>query len=288
MSFYGQVFYELTNAFASVFIKSKITDTELIGLEAQGTGGKITFVPGNAWIELDADKKNYICSINHAELDANRSKTTVEPFQKVSAAAGTSTALKAGDTVAVPTFQYDAAGHIVKTDKIKYFTLPINETETNIQDLQDRMQTLEAAEDTQNNRLKTLEDTFDNHTNSIEDLDSRVIELETLPERVVDLETAADNTANLLGNRADMTEDENLTVSKIIGDFDNNITALKYDSVTDGISSLAQSVNAANSSISNNALAVRVAIKNLCDILNAYGITDQDGNPIDSNKLWNI
>jgi hypothetical protein len=133
MSFYGNVFYELTNAFASFKIYKDLKDKDGTLLEALGTGGSFTFAPGNKWITLEANPTDYKCSIAHSEL--HEEDINVMPFDKVDAAAGTSTELKAGDTIAVPAFQYDMAGHIINTNTLKYFTLPMSETETNIEDL---------------------------------------------------------------------------------------------------------------------------------------------------------
>ena len=324
MSFYGNVFQELTNAFASFIIQSKYGDTTSQAiLEAYGTGGQVTFAPGNDWIALNADVKDFICTIEHTDIDTNRTGTNIIPFSKANAAAGTPTQLMAGDIIAIPAIKYDKAGHIITADVDSYFKLPVSEVETNIQDLQDRMAVLEDAEDAQNDRMGKIETTYEGFTNdidnlqtrmatledaegaqndrlaalettseeygkNIDDLQGRVEELEGLTPRVETLEETSQAVVKLLGERASMTKETDLTVTQVIGDFDTLKKNLKYEDVCDGLTTVTQEVNAANSSISNNALAVRVAVKNLCDILNAYGITDQDGNPIDSNKLWNI
>lgn len=324
MSFYGNVFQELTTAFTSIVIQSKFNDATVTQIDPLGTGGKFTFAPGDEWITMDGDAERYACLVKHAAADSARQGVVTNPFSRATAAAGALTELAAGDIIAVPAIKYDNAGHIINTDTINYFKLPpLNDIEVNVKDLQDRMDSIEVNEESQNSRMGAIEDTYQgftesmqsiedqmetltkaedaqntdietltmtssSHQTSIEDLQSRTIALEDLPPKVQTLEEISKTTVELLGTRDNMTTEENLTITEVIGDFDTLNKNLKYNDICDGLTTLTSGVAAANSSTSNNALAVRVAINKLCDILNAYGITDQDGNPIDSNKLWNI
>ena len=169
MSFYGNVFQELTNAFASFIIQSKYNDVNSkTTMEAIGTGGKFTFAPGNEWIELGANTNDYVCSIKHASVNADRIGTQVIPFAVATAAdTGTTTALTAGTTIKVPKFKYDQAGHIITSEDYDLYKLPINETESNIEDLRDRMTVLEEAETRQDQTIQELGTTVNSYDGNI-------------------------------------------------------------------------------------------------------------------------
>lgn len=283
MSFYGNVFYELTNAFASFIIQSKFNDEDSKKiLEAVGTGGDFTFAPGNRWIELNADANNYTLNINHATINPNQDGNNISPFSKTTEPVDAPTNLTAGDIIAVPTLKYDAAGHIIKADSMSYYKLPMNETETNIQDLRDRMNEIEEAENEQNNQIREFANTIQNYDETLETLDNRVANVETLDPEVKKLQDTSAVVVGLLGERENMTKKEDLTVTEVIGNFDNLLTTFKCNDLSTGLGTLAQEVTAANSSINNNALAAKLAIKNLCDALKENGIN------IDYDALWDV
>lgn len=282
MGFYGQVFYDLTNAFGSIVIQSKYKDNTATTLAATGTGGKMTFAPGNDWIQLKADAEKYICTIEHAEADADRDKVMLEPFKKTNTASSIDinnpTILSAGDIIAIPSIQYDNAGHIVKTIPMHYFSMPMNKTETDIKYLETEVDTLKEESVKQDGRLSVLEGTFEEHTASIESLNERVATTEELIPKVTVLEEAS----VLIGSRSDMTASDTLTITEAIGDMDTLSKQLECESLVEGITDIAAGINATNSSVSNNALATKLVIKNLCNALSEQGIT------IDYDSLWEV
>jgi hypothetical protein len=151
MGFYGTVFQELTNAFASFIIK---TATENVEINAQGTGGKFTIESDNNWIKLNADKENYLCNIIHSEIDPNRTGYTLAPFAPGSTNDTEPIVnLSAGAIVKIPDLKYDKAGHIMGNSSYSLYRLPVNETELNLADLTQRMTSLEAAETKQNSDI---------------------------------------------------------------------------------------------------------------------------------------
>jgi hypothetical protein len=89
-------------------------------------------------------------------------------------------------------------------------------------------------------------------------------------------------TIEMVGVRDDMTKDENLTISQMIGPFDAMVKTAKYDTLSDAIMELQSTINGTNISVNNNALVVKGAINKLCDVLNENGIE------IDSNSLWGV
>lgn len=283
MSFYGNVFYELTNAFASFIIQSKFNDEDSKRiLKAVGTGGDFTFAPGNRWIELNADTENYILNINHTIANPDQDGNNINPFSKTAEPVETPINLTAGDIIAVPTLKYDAAGHIIKADSMSYYKLPMNETETNIEDLRERMSEIEGTEEKQNNQIKEFANTIQSYDETLITLDNRVVKVEALGPEVKELQDTSIVVAELLGERKNMTEEKDLTVTEVIGNFDNLLDTFKCNDLSTGMGILVQEVTAANSSINNNALAAKLAIKNLCEALKENGIS------IDHNSLWEV
>ena len=274
MGFYGQVFYELTDALSKIIVKTSATDSSPVELKAAGVGGGITIEPKNKWITLNADAPNRVLQFGHLTGDKGQ---TVAPLTKVSNSVSGATQLQAADTIAVQKFKYDDAGH-VSLDSVDYYKLPISETEINIEDLQNRMTILESNNTDQNSRLDVLEATFEEHTNSIESLNERVATTEELIPKVATLEEAS----ALIGNRSDMTKNEALTITKAIGNMDTLSEQLKCSSLAQGVTNIAAEINATNSSISNNALATKLAIKNLCNALAEQGII------INYDSLWEV
>ena len=274
MGFYGQVFYELTDALSKIIVKTSATDSSPVELKAAGIGGGITMEPKIKWITLNGDANNRVLQFGH--LTGGKGQT-VAPLAKTLNSVAEATQLQAADTIAVQKFKYDDAGH-VSLDSVDYYKLPISETETNIADLQNRMTILESDNTDQNSRLDVLEATFEEHTNSIGSLNERVATTEELIPKVATLEEAS----TLIGNRNDMTTSEALTITKAIGNMDTLSEQLKCNSLAQGVTNIAAEVNATNSSISNNALATKLAIKNLCNALAEQGIT------INYDSLWEV
>ncbi len=287
MSFYGRVFYELSSAFASIVIKKKYSDTEGIPLVAVGTGGTLTFQPGNQWIEMDVNSDDYVCAIKHAASDDERSaKGTITPFKRETTAQASAVQLVAADTISVPVFSYDDAGHVIKIVDTQYYKMPISETESDIIQLQADMKSLKENEDNQNTSINILTDATEQCSSDIELLDERIGNLEPYTRQVDSNQTAIEALENLVGSRADMFAESTMTISQYLGSYGK----MGYDTIADGIQTLRNDVTAANSSTANNALATKLALKKLCDILNSCTLIDASGNRvvIDYTSLWDV
>ncbi len=289
MSFYGQVFYELGDAFAKFIVKKSALDTAPIEVKAVGTGGGITIEPKNQWITLEGDVANHTIKFGHITGEKGQ---TVAPLTKHGTEVAGATQLKAADTIAIQKFKYDDAGH-VSLDNVAYYKLPISEAEIDIADLKTRMTTLETGDEEQEKRLnevETLVETYEDRVSTLEDtatttgqtLAEYADHFNTLDDSAEQFESDIDGLTDLLGARASMTKDTTTSVTKVIGPTDDLLKGLKCDNLSECISSLKTEINNSNSSIGNNATAVRVAIKNLCDILNENNIT------VDYNSLWEV
>ena len=123
MGFYGNVFYELSNAFASILIKSKHGNKEL---KALGTGGSFSLKANDDLIELDGNEQNRECIISHAKINPEKNGEKIIPFQKVSSGDNI-TQLNSTDIIAVPSFEYDDSGHIIKTAEINFYKMPTSQ-----------------------------------------------------------------------------------------------------------------------------------------------------------------
>lgn len=285
MGFYGNVFYELSNAFASILIKSKYGDKEL---KASGIGGSFTIGADNEWINLDADENSRRFSISHANISKNREGTSFIPLQKETSSPSEKIDLKAGDIIKVPQLTYDKAGHIIKVDNSTYFKLPINETEANIQQLQEDMTLLKKAEDGQNSKISILEGKAIQYDKDIE-------QLKNMETTVTNTEKQSNTNKNnittlteFIGAKTDLTNEDSVTITKTIGNVDNVLK--NYADISDGIMKLTDAINGANITIGNTGIATKSAINKLCEKINSYKLTDNEGNliEIDPDELWTI
>jgi hypothetical protein len=99
-SFYGNVFYEIANAFSSILVYKTFGATAAEELKALGTGGSFGFTPLNKWITLDVDSKNYLCKIGHNTIEKAEN---IVPFGVSNKTDITPINLSAGTIIAVPT-----------------------------------------------------------------------------------------------------------------------------------------------------------------------------------------
>jgi hypothetical protein len=131
MSFYGNVFYELTNSFMSFFIHNNgydksdfitIAEDNPVEITAIGLGGKFHLNSGNRWINLEGKQLEQSCAIYHGTPDVENT-TQVIPFEVVEAVpeGADVNILPPGQCIGVPVFYYDLAGHIAHQDDIVYY-----------------------------------------------------------------------------------------------------------------------------------------------------------------------
>lgn len=288
MSFYGQVFYELSDAIAKIIVKKAADDKSPVELKAVGTGGGITMEPMNNWITLGGNPNNYTLQIGHSTVGTGQ---TITPFKRVSAASG-ATQLAAADTIAIQKFKYDNAGHVT-TDGIEYYKLPISEAEINIANLQSRMEQLEDSEDDQLERLGNVESLVSSYETRVSDLETisnsnsdtiedHTIHLNNLDQTDQKFETDIQDLDNLLGNRSDISKNSQATVTAIIGPTDELLKNFNCKNLSECINKTMSEINSSNSLIGNNAIAMKLALKNLCQVLNDNGII------VDYDALWDV
>lgn len=271
MSFYGNILYELTNAFSRVLIQNNGTDkkdfitpsTESVEIPAIGLGGKLELDTGNKWISIQGNPEEHSCTIYHAAKDASDITNQMSTIAKTENNTG-AIELAPGDYLKGAVMYYDEAGHVTSADAV-YYRLPISETEEELADLQARMTAIEESDIAQtgliNQNTADIEAVTTAH-------DETVADLAALDKRV--------------GNMYNLTAAvDKLTITQALGRFDTMQEQTAYPSVCEGLTSLKQSVDAQNASISDASLVQRVVIKNLCDQIAA-----QSDIEIDYDALW--
>lgn len=310
MSFYGSVFYELSNAFASFLIKSTTSDTEGTKITAMGKEDILYMSPANEWIELLADDSKHEISVKHTLTSKNRTaKEAISSTQEQDKPANT-TQLDDGDTFSIPIIKYDQAGHIIDASEKKYFTLPVNQLEIDVDSLQDRMSKIEATEESQNKAIEDAQESFEELlalnlgelaarvdeteiiTQAVKDHPDRMVAVEEIcesvkdhPDRMIAVEEICENVKDLpdrvvgleekaetLGSISEITENENATFASIIGNFDDTIGAEKATDICSYMAEISGRLNGTNTTMNNQALATELILRKLCDALAENGI----------------
>ena len=138
MSFYGTVYYQIANAFASFYINNsgKVNNTSFIDssevtnnleIAADGRDGFVTFDSGNRWIGLVGDPAANTCTFYHAAADTNNltleSSFLLASSDEVSGKTPISINLSQDVYLKTKTISYDKAGHI-STTGLDYFKIP--------------------------------------------------------------------------------------------------------------------------------------------------------------------
>lgn len=211
MGFYGNVFYQLTNAFGKLGIKndgltkeqfpSEVSNEKTIS--AIGLESSVEMNTGNKWIKLDSDPEEATITIYHAPIDeTTEDKLKINAF-KVEDGVG-AVELQPGMCVATPVFSYDKAGHIIGVDSFDYFKLPFTDFEANLEEIQTNISNLQKNDNKQDDAITTLDERC-------------AKEDEALAERCSKLEEKN----NFLGDKTSYTtEDSDLTVTSSLGDMD--------------------------------------------------------------------
>lgn len=287
MGFYGNSFYQLTNAFGKFIVKNagkNKTDfitpgSESVENTAIGLGATYAFDTGNKWISLQGNSADGVCTIFHAPLDESDKNNSMATIEKASANAS-ATQLVAGDYLEVPKLSWDNAGHITGTDGSNWYRLPVSQTETDIQDLKDRMSDIESNDTTQNTTLTTLDDrveslevlpdlvgrrtsftsfnsekTITQALGNVETMENQyqggATEVDSFSDAVLDLDARAtelESQLAFIGDRTALSTDATMTLVSAIGNMDK-ITEAAYTDLVSAIITLTNSVNTINSSI---------------------------------------
>lgn len=269
MSFYGNVFYELTNAFSSFIIKnsgkSKKTfitpSTTPVEVTSVGLGGKFNLDTGNKWLGLEGNFDNKSCHIYHAERDATDHSNSASSLTKQDTAIDGAIELSPGGYIKTVQFYYDNAGHVTGTTPV-FYRLPQSETEKDIESLKDRMDTIEEADEAQAEQLEGFTSQLDTTNKNVGNATNRVATLE-----------------GIVGNKSDFTFSDK-TLASVMGPTDGFNTNYGSSTVSGVFEALSSRIGDNTRSIGNNDLVVKVAIKNLCNALNAEGIN------VDYDSLW--
>ena len=133
MSFYGNVFYELQNAFSKMIVKHKYNEDATTAMTVVGLDGQITMAPNNEWITLTADPETVRCGITHKEIEAAGSADT---FNQAPKNAAPVTTLSFEEPFKSVVIDYDKAGHVTGVTE-QYLKLPISDTDAHIKHTSD-------------------------------------------------------------------------------------------------------------------------------------------------------
>lgn len=181
MSFYGNVLYELTNAFASIKIKnngknndsSVDTPQDEVEIPAGGLNGEAIFDTGNKWIELTANPNDQTLKIWHDQPDTEHSAGSISAIKKVEAPGKDNYDLFPGDYISVSSATYDKMGHI-NGESIATFRMPVSKTEEDISNLEQRMESIENSDIAQGERVEQVAQEFSALQQAQEDLNGRI------------------------------------------------------------------------------------------------------------------
>ena len=274
MSFYGNILYELTNAFAEIVVKnsgrnsattiSPSSDASVI--PAIGLGGRFILDSGNKWIHLSPDPDSQVCKIYHSGID---STNTAHSFTTLgNPDSGTNIIeLIPGDLLSGEQVYYDEVGHVTGSQKVVY-KLPISETETELIALQDRMSALEQNDIIQNENIST-------NTSGLTTLDS------LYQTDMKDVKDNISNVKNLVGNKIYMTT-RDTSITQAIGSLEN---IQKLDNTANNISNaltyLKNEITKRDNTIGDISTANRYAMEELIAQIEA-----QSDIKIDKTLVW--
>ena len=308
MSFYGNVFYELTNAFATIAIKNSgkslksfISPGQDTALPAAGLEGKVSIDTGNKWINLQGSPEELMFKVYHSKKDENDKSNNVEPVEIPAAAPDNAVELKPGDYLQINKFFYDDAGHVTTSGTSDYYRLPISDTDKDMSDLQERMDTLEKDQ-------SDVIDAFEQLEAQVKDNDTQLIDLEKVVGKQPSLSSDSSvNIIDVIGN----VDGLNASIVETIGDMsylnkdsivdaignmdelsDNHNTIVQAignmrelnntDTLTQNILTIKSDMKAQSTTIDYQGIAIKNAIEKLVNALNEQGIN------IDFDSLWEV
>ena len=308
MSFYGNVFYELTNAFATIAIKNSgkslksfISPGQDTELPAAGLEGKVSIDTGNKWINLQGSPEELMFKVYHSKKDENDKSNNVEPVEIPAAAPDNAVELKPGDYLQINKFFYDDAGHVTTSGTSDYYRLPISDTDKDMSDLQERMDNLEKDQ-------SDVIDAFEQLEAQVKDNDTQLIDLEKVVGKQPSLSSDSSvNIIDVIGN----VDGLNASIVETIGDMsylnkdsivdaignmdelsDNHNTIVQAignmrelnntDTLTQNILTIKSDMKAQSTTIDYQGIAIKNAIEKLVNALNEQGIN------IDFDSLWEV
>lgn len=275
MSFYGNVLYELTNAFAKIIVKNSgrnssttiSSSSENIEVPAIGLGGRFILDSGNKWIGLSGDSKSQLCKIYHNGLDAMNQTYSFTTLGNPDSATDV-IELIPGDYLSGEQVYYDEAGHVTGSNKIVY-KLPISETEAELIELQKQMATIEANDKTQDTNINT-------NTNGLATLKS------TYDSTMKTVQKDLDTVEALVGNKIYMTTG-NTSITQAIGSLEDiqAISVGNTNSVSTSLTYLNNEIAKRDNTISDISTANRYTLEQLIAQIEA-----QSDIKIDKSLVW--
>ena len=292
MSFYGKVFYELTNAFAQMIIKNNGYGNKSVSnpqnntgsVPAVGLNSLFTIDTGNRWIGISAYPDDSSCVIAHSKADesANNSKSVLQAG--VSVPAGTAiTELQPEQLVKITSLKYDDAGHINGGVVEEYFKMPKNDYNTDLNDLKDRMTEIEESDESQQEEIDGAVNTI---TTTINALESRFDNIENNFTNVNDrIDTANEDISginNVIGDVANLGDGETRSITELLGTVkQTSISKHQIDpTVASSIEYLYDEIEKTDNQVKTNNAGVNGALRELCNALKEYDIN------IDYDSLW--
>lgn len=271
MGFYGQVIYELTNAFSNMIIRNSGKNNSNfnnniqseVNIPASGLENKFCIDSGNKWVNLEGDSNNYTCKIYHSHLDEKDKSNTINNFSIINKN-DKAKQLEPGQYFTIDKIHYDNAGHITSSEPVSY-QLPITEVEADISKLDNRVGMLE--EDNTDNKLKIGQNQTDitDLGNSLDTTNSNLNKVD-----------------ELVGPRINFSFDSSDSLTKAFGNYNDFKLAVgpNITTVAGAFADLNERFLKVNTQITDASLATRYATQKLCEALKQYDIT------IDYKALW--
>lgn len=272
MSFYGNVLYELADAFSKVAIRNNGRTNYVVSnsypdgeIAAAGLGGKLTLDTGNRWIGLTYDADSQTITIWHKKAettDVQGTLATAEKVKKTEAAqAEKVTELDFGDYIKLTSATHDNTGHINGTKDL-FFQLPESSTELDIQDIKDRMTKIE---NTNEELSQDIADAVD-QSNSLKDAQSSLEEkIKTNEKNITTINNEKiGSSMNYSFSRGDKTLYRFLGPAVDTYLYENLGGA---SSIKEGFEKLKEIADSASSTATNTNLVLDIIIGNLCDQL---------------------
>ena len=292
MSFYGKVFYELTNAFAQMIIKnSGYNDKSVsnpqnntVSVPAVGLNSLFTIDTGNRWLGISAYPDDSSCVITHSKADnsANNSKSVLQAG--VSAPTGaTVTELQPEQLVKITSLKYDDAGHVNGGVVEEYFKMPKNDYNTDLNDLKDRMTKIEESDESQQVEIDGAVNTI---TTTINGLEGQFDDIEksftNVNDRIDKANKDIDDINDVIGNVTNLGDGETRSITELLGTVkQTSISKHQIDpTVASSIEYLYDEIEKTDNQVKTNNAGVNGALRELCNALKEYNIN------IDYDSLW--
>lgn len=270
MGFYGQVIYELTNAFSNMVIRNSGKNNSNfnnniqseVNIPASGLENKFCIDSGNKWVNLEGNSNNYTCKIYHSHLDEKDKSNTINNFSIINKN-DKAKQLEPGQYFTIDKIHYDNAGHITSSEPVSY-QLPITEVEADISNLDNRVGILEKDNTDNKGNIGQIQIDITDLGNS---LDTTNLNLDKVEGNLSDL-------SELVGPRMNFSFDSSDSLTKAFGNYND------FKLATGNAANVAQAFENQKNIIDTNLLAVRKVTEKLCEALRQYDII------IDSDNLW--